>query len=108
MEKYDEVLRSSSFIKHLVKAYRVTDTRVVKVKSLAVMNMLLKIDKERMNKNFGRPNANSSSLAEEIANQGLPTTHVNDLHDLVGKAEQERNHDGFLRTILWQISFVAD
>ncbi len=91
-----------------MKAYRVTNTRAVKVKSLSVMNMLLSIDEQRMTKNFGRPMANSSSLAEEIANQGLPTTHVNDLHDLVGKAEQERNHDGFLRSILWQISFVAD
>ena len=52
--------------------------------------------------------AGSPSLAEEIANQGIPASHVNDLHNLIGSAAEERDKDSFLVNLLSNISYVAD
>lgn len=72
------------------------------------MNTLLKKDKADIAANFGKPMAVSASLAAEIANQGIPASHVNDLHNLISTAAEERDKDSFLINLLSNISYIAD
>lgn len=86
------MVRTPEFIRAIVKVYRTSKSRQLKVKTLTLLNDLLKQDKGK--------SKSENNLPQELANLGISLTHVTDLHTILAMVESEKNYDGYLNLLI--------
>ena len=89
-------------MRSLVKVYKTSQARHIKVKCLTLLNTLLRNDVAN-----NRP-VGQMDLATELANLRITDIHITDLHAIVALVESDRNHDGYLSAVLESAAYLAE
>ena len=82
-ENFLDVLTEASFLQGVIKVYRTTQIRPIKLKTLTFLNRLLNVADTQQKASQTEKQSVVAQVAIELVNRGVPVTHVDDLHSIM-------------------------